>query len=565
MYIERINKQLQFIYNDKVAQNLIPIIQTKIEQIKKRVLPSPKALSEQDLFLITYADQFSDHKILPLEAHTKFYKTYLEDIINSVHFLPFFPASSDGGFSVIDYKKVDSKIGNWDQVNNFCENPMFDSVFNHISAESNWFKEWLKCNSKYEDYFIHFSKDEYDSKDFQEKLNMVTRPRTSPLLTPFTRQDGSVRYVWTTFSADQIDLNFSNPEVLVEIIDFMLFYFEQGATTLRIDAIPFYWKEIGTNSMHHEKTHAIVKLFRAIANEINPNYILITESNVPHQENISYWGENDDEANLVYNFTLAPLLIDGFYQQSAKYLHNWSKDLKTPKSNTFFNITATHDGIGIRPAEGILTSEQIDHLATKCKERGGFVGLRTVNEMQRPYELNISWSSALYDPMESLEDNVQKLVSSQLIMASLPGVPAFYIHSFLATLNNNGGVEKSKVWRDINRKRFSLSEVTQKLTQDGLTKSVYRELTRCLTIRKKYQAFHPYAAKEDVDLHPQIWSFFRTNYDERILTLLNLSSKSIKIDLEEKIKISSYEDLLNTQEGQKIVNLKPYEIKWLKI
>ena len=160
-------------------------------------------------------------------------------MVDDIHLLPFYPYSSDDGFSVIDYKQVNPALGTWDDVARVGQNfhLMFDGVINHISAQSAWFKAFLQDDPKYRDYFIVV--------EGEPDLSQVVRPRTLPLLTEFTTPSGAKK-VWTTFSADQIDLNYANPEVLLDIIDVLLFYVAHGAELIRLDAIAYLWKEIGT-------------------------------------------------------------------------------------------------------------------------------------------------------------------------------------------------------------------------------------------------------------------------------------------------------------------------------
>ncbi len=189
---------------------------------------------------------------------------------------------------------------------------MFDAVINHISQHSRWFQGYLSGQEPYTDYFVEV--------DPAADLSDVVRPRTLPLLTPVETADGT-KHVWTTFSADQIDLNYASPDLLLEVLDVLLTYVQQGAQLIRLDAIGFMWKEIGTTCIHLPQAHSLIKLMRAALDEAAPETLLVTETNVPHAENISYFGDGYDEAQMVYNFTLPPLTLHAFLTGDASALH----------------------------------------------------------------------------------------------------------------------------------------------------------------------------------------------------------------------------------------------------
>ncbi|RPI78226.1 MAG: sugar phosphorylase, partial [Chloroflexi bacterium] len=324
-----------------------------------------RQLTEQDAVLITYGDQFQTPNSSPLHSLKHFLDSHLKGCINGVHILPFFPYSSDDGFSVIDYRAVNPTLGSWDDILSLRRSfqLMFDAVINHVSRESDWFQRFLAGDSQYQNYFIVTSP--------QEDLTQAVRPRTLPLLTPVRTAKEEVS-VWTTFSEDQIDLNYENPEVLLEMVELILFYAAKGASLIRLDAIAYLWKIPGTPCIHLPQTHAVVKLFRAVLDAAAPGVLLITETNVPHAENISYFGEplpganGTDEAQMVYAFPLAPLVLHTFHSGRSRALANWIASLSPlPAGSAYFNFLASHDGIGVRPAEGLLTVEEIQGLVEK--------------------------------------------------------------------------------------------------------------------------------------------------------------------------------------------------------
>ena len=322
--------------------------------------------TEKDAILITYADALQGGAGSPLQTLNAFASRRLADSFSAVHLLPFYPYSSDDGFSVMDYLSVDPAVGDWNDVTalNAQFDLMFDYVLNHISAQSGWFKQYLDKKSGFADLAIEVRPG--------TDIAGVTRPRALPLLTEFTRSGGEKVLLWTTFSSDQVDLNYQSIDVLGRMIEVLLTYVRKGARFVRLDAIAYLWKEIGTTCIHHPKTHLVVKLLRRILDYTAPGVQIITETNVPHDENISYFGNGLDEAQMVYNFTLPPLLLHTLLSGDGRELTRWANELSTPSDKTaFFNFTASHDGIGVRPLEGILPSPVLAGLVQQAELKGG--------------------------------------------------------------------------------------------------------------------------------------------------------------------------------------------------
>ncbi|MCO6453252.1 MAG: sugar phosphorylase, partial [Caldilineales bacterium] len=433
---ERARSLFVTLYGEEVANEIWPELAGILDRFKaqhpkagENDVSTAEVISERDAVLITYGDQFQRDDQTPLHTLTDFLTKTVGDAISTVHILPFFPYTSDDGFSVVDYRAVDPELGDWRDIARLGADYrlMFDAVINHVSQASAWFQGFRRGEAEYADYFI--------TVDPATDLSSVVRPRTLPLLTP-VETDKGMEHVWTTFSADQIDLNFANPQVLLEIVDILLDYVAHGAAIIRLDAIAYLWKEIGASCIHLPQTHVVVKLWRAILDDVAPDVILITETNVPHAENISYFGEpladgGADEAQMVYNFSLAPLTLHAFRTGDARPLSDWAATLRLPAPGTaFFNFIASHDGIGVRPAEGILNPEEIQALADRTLAHGGHVSYRANSDgSTSAYELNITLYDFLNDPASPDPHDVSRFLASQAICVSLARVPGIYIHS----------------------------------------------------------------------------------------------------------------------------------------
>ena len=547
---------LTFLYGDAAGKQAYEKVQQLITSYRAR-LPEPETavFSEQDTVLITYGDQVQTPGEAPLQTLAHFCHDKLNGRIQTIHLLPFYPYSSDDGFSVIDYKAVDPKLGSWADVAAFRGSfqLMFDAVINHISAESSWFQGYLQDNPRYKDFFVEM--------DPTTDLTAVFRPRALPLLSPFATDTGT-RHLWTTFSADQIDLNYANPAVLLAVLDTLLFYVAQGAHYIRLDAIGFMWKEPGTRCLNLPQTHHIIQLMRAVLDEVAPQVALITETNIPHKENISYFGNGRNEAQMVYNFSLPPLILHAFHTGSATYLSDWAKTLELPSDQvTFFNFCASHDGIGVTPARGILDDSEINAMAKRVEALGGFVSYKTNGDgSQSAYELNINYLNALAVPgiNESDERIARRFLASQAIMLALRGVPGIYFHSLFGSQNWPEGVQQTGRYRSINRQKFQRTDLEQAL-KSGLRQQIFIGYTHLLRLRTAEKAFHPVGEQKILDLHPALFAVLRTYQKEALLCLHNVSPQAVTVDLPLTGK-----DLVSGTAVPEKLTLSPYQIVWIK-
>nr|WP_249066860.1 sugar phosphorylase [Halalkalibaculum roseum] len=521
--------------------------------------------------MITYGDSIvepesENHKLNSLQ---KFLEEHLNDTINALHILPFFPYSSDKGFSVIDYKEVRDDLGSWSDIETLASEYklMADLVVNHISSESTWFQNFIEGKTPGKEYFIDVDPD----SDF----SMVTRPRSTPLLTEVETAEGT-KYVWSTFSDDQIDLDFSNPDVLFEMIDIFLFYISKGVNIIRLDAIAYLWKHMGTNSIHRPETHRIVKLFRDIVEYLNHSTTLITETNVPFEENISYFG-NGDEAHMVYQFSLPPLLMHAILTENAEYLRKWANNLpEPPEGCTYFNFTASHDGIGVRPLEGLVPEVEFYELVDGAKQRGGHVSYKKNSDgTESPYELNITYFDAFRDlDGDDSELQMYRYLCSQIIMMSLQGLPAFYIHNLTATLNDHEQVTETGVKRDINRKQWLYDDLQNRLRDgDSITHRVFYRLKELIEIRKEQPAFSPLAEQKVLNKDNDLFVLLRSSkeFDENILVAANVTGKPKKLkraDVQPLADLSHpVRDLISgrTITPDQEIELEPYQVMWIRV
>lgn len=533
---QRMQGRLAFIYGDEqapqIAERLFGLLDGWRERIPFPDCPDCWRWDQRSSVLITYGGSIQEPGVMPLQTLRDFLNTRLNQAISTVHILPFFPFTSDDGFSVADYREVDEDLGSWDDIHAIAEEfgLMVDLVINHCSRQSLWFYDYVADIAPFNQYFI-----EVENRDTPE-LAMVTRPRNSSLLTK-TRTHRGKKFLWATFSHDQMDLNFRSPAVLLEMIDVMLGYVAAGTRVLRLDAIAYLWKEIGTNCIHLPQTHEVVKLIRDVLDWVDPRCLLLTETNVPNDENRSYFG-NSDEAQLIYQFSLPPLLLQALHTGCTHHLVTWAKSLDEnppPAGCTYLNFTASHDGVGLRPLEGLVPDDEVQTLLKAMRVRGGYLTSRATSDgFDRPYELNISYFDAFRDPRMPVDPwHIPCFLLSQLVAISMQGVPAIYIHSFTATPNDRESVERHGRTRLINRRQWDRGEL-ESLIDDPASETgrVFSEMVRFLRLRRAHPAFHPDAGQRLLDLPAHLFGFVREGDGERVYCVFNFTPDDRSVDID---------------------------------
>jgi len=583
---ERMVSRLTFLYGESEAGKWMPELERILKvhhAFKPQVLieaevahDSRERFTERDMVLITYGDAFKGERGETLAALHEIVQTHNPGTINTIHLLPFFPYSSDRGFSVVDFKSVDPKMGTWDCIREMGAeyDLMFDGVLNHCSSRSRMFQDFLQGNPRVKEFFIA-----YDSPDdlTPDQRSKIFRPRTSDILTRFDTFHGP-KWVWTTFSADQIDFNFRNPEVLLNVVEALLFYVRQGADILRLDAVTYVWAEPGTECIHLPQTHAVIKLLRDVFGVAAPGAAIITETNVPHEDNISYFGNGHDEAHMVYNFALPPLVLYTFYAENATAMSKWAQGMRNPSDTaTFFNMLDTHDGVGLMGVKGILSKEEIALIIERAGEHGAYISYKATEQGEEPYEINTTWWSAINrdDSDEDMAFKVKRYLASRSLSLVLQGIPALYTHGVLAMPNDHELVKKTQHLRDVNRGLIDPDRLAEELKNPQSKRSrLARMGSRLNLTRTRERAFHPQGNQQIIMNSPDVFAVLRTSPegDEWILTMTNVTLRQTRIEIQPSewgAQETHWFDLINenewiAEEGKLKVTLEPYDIAWLK-
>jgi sucrose phosphorylase len=562
--LELIKNSLDLIYNEDDTKDAYENIYELIKKYKKKIKNKPYLLTQKDIILITYGDQIFHEGETALATLKRFLDEYVEDYINTVHILPFYPYSSDDGFSVVDYKGVCPLMGSWRDIESLSKNHrlMFDGVINHMSQLSVWFEKYLENDPEYLEFFTEL--------DPSTDLSSVVRPRTTPVLHEYTDCEGKQRSIWTTFSRDQVDLNFANYKLLVRVLDILLFYVEKGASLLRLDAIAFIWKEIGTSCIHLPQTHELIQLIREVIHCVAPEVLIITETNVPHDENISYFGKGDDEAQMVYNFALPPLLAYSILKGDTTKFTQWVKTLELPSDKVcFFNFTASHDGVGVRAVSEILDGKELDFLVQSCLDHGGLVSYRAVgnSDVKLPYELNCSYIDILTNPKEKQNLRIKRMILSQAVTLTMPGVPGIYFHSLVGSQSYYEAVRNTRRNRTINREKLNFDNIKEELEdENGLRYNIFKRYKQLISIRTNEKCFDPYSKFECLEVSPKIFGMkhYAKDESEYIITLYNFSNRSVSVDISDYSEDDLLEIITHKLYKQKKITIEPYGILWLK-
>jgi sucrose phosphorylase len=565
---DRIENHLNAIYtannNQSLVKKLIQIM--RLDQYCFTPLRQHNHWTEHDIAVITYGNSIIREEEAPLKTLHQFLHQYLHDVINSVHILPFFPWCADDGFSVIDYKAVNEELGAWSDIELISRDfrLMSDLVINHCSKDSAWFHQFIENKAPGKDYFI--------SAAPEEDLSQVTRPRTSPILRK-TKTKNGVQYVWCTFSHDQIDLNFKNPDVLCEFVDIIRFYLDHGVRIFRLDAVAFLWKQQNSNCLNLPQTHEIIRLLRSLIEHAQKDAIIITETNIPNRENLSYFG-NGNEAHCIYNFSLPPLLVNTLVTGNCRHLKTWMMSMPPAQNGTtYFNFIASHDGIGLRPAEGLLNDDELKTFTETMENFGGKISWRALdNGTRKPYEINIALFEALQGTTKGTDNwQIARFVCAHAIMLGLEGIPAFYIHSLLATKNDIEKLQRTDQNRSINRHEWVFEELEEKLESESTENhQVLEQLKNLINIRKQQPAFHPNATQFTLHFNEQVFAFWRQSMDRRqsIFCLHNVSDIPQPIQLSDLnlIVTDHWYDLISGQKldtGNNEFTMSPYQTLWV--
>ena len=570
----KLYKLLETIYSNNtteeinfISNQLLQILDNFSEKSAYEEISDKERWNESHSVLITYADSIYKNGEPTLITLRDLLSNHFGSLSRVVHILPFLKSSSDGGFAVSSYDSLEEKFGDWNDLKSISKNHvlMADLVLNHVSSSHQWVQQFIK------------SQEPGISNVFLPEQNLdwsnVVRPRSSSLFSQINTENG-LKQVWTTFGPDQIDLNWQNPKMVLEFLNLIISYVSNGIRWLRLDAVGFIWKESGTTCLHLPKAHSIVKILRILLNNLLDDGVLITETNVPQKENLSYLIP-DDEAHMAYNFPLPPLLLEAIITSRADILNSWIFDWPIlPEDTTLFNFTASHDGVGLRALEGLMNEQRIKDLLINCEKRGGLVSHRRLsNGDDKPYELNISWWSAMEDSSrDSNRFQFERFILTQLLVMALKGVPAFYLPALLASENDIKSFSMTGQRRDLNREKFKSDNLLSVLNNpESYANKNIKYLRNAMDVRSKLKQFHPCSEMECLSKgRSDIVVIKRGKGTKSVFAIHNMTENKINYqlndyDLPEIIDndLNMKDFLASTKYNWKNISLDPFQVIWL--
>lgn len=520
-------------------------------------------LSQQWVGMALYSDGFADNlQGLKSKLH------YLQELgINMVHVMPVLdcpPGRSDGGYAVRDFRRIDERIGTLEDIDALSETMhkrdmllTLDVVLNHTSDEHEWAQRARRGEQKYQDYFYVF--DNRDMPDIFEE----TMPEIFPEISPgnFTWDEAMGKWVMTSFNSYQWDLNYSNPSVLIEMLDIILFWANHGADILRLDAVAFLWKKIGSTCQNEREAHLILQLLKDCCQVTAPGVLFIAEAIVAPVEVIKYFGEdaiNAKECEIAYNATYMALLWDAVATKNAELLYRGIKSLPDKLERaTWLNYIRCHDDIGLGFDDADI------HLAgyEPAAHRRFLVDYYTGNYADspargRPFAANVKTGDArisgtlaslvgLESAQESGDEeaidaaiNIILLLNSMIL--SFGGIPLLYYGDEIGTLNDYGYQQDESKLNDsrwIHRPIIDWQKAELRNQPGSVEYRIFTALKKLIAVRKEIPAFADFNGREMLDLgNPHLLAYAHLDHrftSSRVVVIGNFDAVPQHLDLKQ--------------------------------
>lgn len=531
---------------------------------------------------------------------------YFQELgINMIHIMPILQCpegKSDGGYAVSDFRRVDKRIGTNDDLRELSDSLdkrdillTLDVVVNHTSNEHEWARRARKGEKKYQDYYYLF-----DNREIPDMFE-ETMPEIFPENAPgnFTWDEDMNKWVMTVFNDYQWDLNYSNPSVFIEMLDIILFWSNKGADIIRLDAVAFLWKKIGSVCQNEREAHLILQLMKDCCQVTVPGVLFIAEAIVAPVEIIKYFGEdaiNAKECEVAYNATLMALLWDAVATKNAKLLYQGLRSLPDKLERaTWLNYIRCHDDIGLGFDDADIQAvgyEPINHRKFLIEYYTG--NFSDSDARGFPFGLNpktgdarISGSLAslvgLETALESgdpnrIENAIQHILLLHSLILSFGGIPLLYYGDELGTLNDCDFLNdehKSHDSRWTHRPNFDWEKAESRHQSGTIQQKIFDSTKKMIAIRKEITAFADFNNRELIHVensHLFVFSrYILTRTTGSVLVVVNFDAHPQYLDMEHpNIKsILSYGSIIDLLSGESPTMFKgqlvipPYHYYWL--
>ncbi len=559
-------------------------------------------LSQKWVGMALYSDGFAgDLKNLTLKT------PYFQNLgINMVHVMPIMqcPAgNSDGGYAVSNFREVDSRIGTMQELDNLANEfrkrdilLTLDVVLNHTSNEHEWAQKASQGDEKYQDYYYIFPNREIPDM-FEE-----TMPEIFPDTVPgnFTWSEEMGKWVMTVFKDFQWDLNYSNPAVFIEMMDVILFWANHGADIVRLDAVAFLWKKIGSTCQNEHEAHLILQLMKDCCQVTAPGVLFIAEAIVAPVEVAKYFGEdaiNAKECEIAYNATFMSLLWDATATKSTKLLNQGIKSLPDKLERaTWLNYIRCHDDIGLGFDDADIRLAGYDPIPHRRFLIDYFTGEFDESAARgKPFGHNaktgdarISGSLASLaglevalekgDPKE-IDDAIKVIILLHGMIMSFGGIPLLYYGDEIGTTNDYRYIEderKSGDTRWMHRPRFDWEKAELRNRPNTVENRIFNALKKMISVRKEIPAFADFNNRELRDSgNPHLFAFSRVNHQhvsDRVLIVGNFDAhpQHMEFNSPQDLGFMQHQQLYDLYSGEQPAMFKnalvvpPFHFYWIQ-
>ncbi len=549
-------------------------------------------LKKEVIGMTMYVDLFSDN----LEGYFE-HINYLKNLgVTFIHFMPLLqgrPGENDGGYAVMAYKKVDTRFGDFKIFERLLtalhKEGMYgcvDFVVNHTAKEHEWAQKAMSGDEKFMDMYYMYEDDTFP------KAYEKTMPEVFPKVAPgnFNYYEAINRYVMTSFYEFQWDLNYNNPLVFEKIVDILLYLANKGIDMIRMDAIPFIWKELGTTCRNLPEIHLFLEMFHIIVAYVAPSVVLLGEAIVEAEEIVGYYGKEVIECDVMYNAPMMVNIWNGLATRDTTLLKVDMNKLQIPRSRAWINYARCHDDIGWGFNEDAIRAMGLDPFDHKQFlinfYAGNFEGSFSRGEL---YEFDTKTMDARNcGTMASLcglenalvrKDNYQKELALKrmhlingLIM-SMTGIPLIYSGDELATLNNHDfkmDEKKSHDTRWLHRSKFDWSVVEHLDNHELSSTQVFNQLKRMIEVRKSNSIFDGDIRTYSLELNKkEVLGTMKRDEDGFLIGVYNFSEDRQFISVQALREASDSTVLKDLLQGKSIdltkesLVLGPYEYLWL--
>ena len=531
---------------------------------------------------------------------------YFQELgINLVHIMPILrcpEGSSDGGYAVSDFRKIDPRIGTLDDLHALSEDMQqrdilltLDVVLNHTSDEHEWAKKARAGDKKYQDYYYTF--ESRNVPDMFEQNMLEVFPQTAP--GNFTWDEEMQRWVMTVFNNYQWDLNYSNPAVFIEMLDVILYWANMGADILRLDAVAFLWKKIGSTCQNEREAHLILQLLKDCCQVVAPGVLFIAEAIVAPMEVTKYFGEDAiiaKECEIAYNATYMALLWDAVATKNAKLLTQGIKNIPVKLERaTWLNYARCHDDIGLGFDDKDIVQAGyepvshrkflIDYYSGKFDDSHAKGVLFGENDKTGDARISgtlaslvgLQYAIETGDP-QATENSIKLILLFHSMILSFGGIPLLYYGDEIGTINDDSYKSdpiKAGDSRWVHRHVIDWEKAELRHTSGTVEYAIFTALKRMIAVHKENEIFADFNNREVIDVeNPHLFVFERYDINrasERVLVVANFDAKPQNLDLDSLASwgLPHYGQLVDLYSGQQpeifknMLVVPSYSFYWL--